>query len=114
VIEIAVDGRVLTNDAAFMVRAALDGLGLAYVVEQSVDEELRSGRLVRALEAYCSPFPGFFLYYPSRSQVPLKLKVLIDFLHERLSPAPKREATLNKRAAAPTKAKARPQRAQRR
>ncbi len=83
-IDIEVDGRVIVNDGGMMVRAALDGLGLAYVMEDYVREELASGRLVRVLEAFCAPFPGFFLYYPSRSQVPLKLKVLVDFLRERL------------------------------
>ena len=79
----AVDGRVTANEAALMVRAALDGLGLAYVMDDYVRDELRAGRLVRVLEAFCAPFPGFHLYYPSRSQMPLKLKVFVDFLRAR-------------------------------
>ena len=31
---------------------------------------LASGALVRVLEDWCPPFPGYFLYYPSRRQQP--------------------------------------------
>lgn len=77
---VTVNGRMLLNDGALMADAAAAGLGLAYVVEASVRDELASRRLVRVLDPFCSSFPGFFLYYPSRLQVPLKLKALIDFI----------------------------------
>ena len=41
---------------------------------------LTSGALVRVLEDWCQPFPGFFLYYPSRRQLPVALSALIDTL----------------------------------
>jgi DNA-binding transcriptional LysR family regulator len=78
--EIAVNGRLLINDGDLMVSAALDGLGLAYVVDSSVHAHLADKRLVRVLDAYCVPFPGFFLYYPSRTHVAPKLQALVDFL----------------------------------
>ena len=46
--------------------AALRGLGLAYVAESSVRDPLQRKELVRVLDAFCLPFPGLFLYYPSR------------------------------------------------
>jgi DNA-binding transcriptional LysR family regulator len=78
--EVSPRGRVTTNSSELLVRAALDGLGLAQVIAESVADELRSGRLVRALAKYCRPFPGFFLYYPSRAQMPLKLRAFLDHL----------------------------------
>ena len=36
--------------------------------------------LVRVLEDWCPPFPGFFLYYPSRKQHPAALTALIETL----------------------------------
>jgi len=36
--------------------------------------------MLRVLEDWCPPFPGFFLYYPSRRQQPAALTVLIDTL----------------------------------
>jgi DNA-binding transcriptional LysR family regulator len=82
---VAVDGRVLINDADLMVRSAIDGLGLAYTLESRVRAELASQRLLRVLDDFCTPFPGFFLYYPSREQLSPKLKALVDFL--RLEPS---------------------------
>jgi hypothetical protein len=35
---------------------------------------------VRVLEAWCQPFPAFFVYYPSRRQQPAALAALIDTL----------------------------------
>jgi len=54
-------------------------------MEELIREELRSGELVRVLEDWCPPFPGLYLYYPSRAQMPLKLRVFIDFLQARLA-----------------------------
>lgn len=76
---IAAAGRLLLDDGELMIDAALRGLGLAYVMESSVQRELAENRLARVLDAYCVPFPGFFLYYPSRAQLAPKLKALIDF-----------------------------------
>lgn len=78
--EVAVRGRLLVNDRETMTLAALDGLGLAYVAEGRVRDALESKRLVRVLEAYCPPFPGLFLYYPSRANVAPKVQALVDWL----------------------------------
>ncbi len=77
---VAAPGRLIANDAAVMVDAAKNGLGLAYVLECMVRGELAQKRLVRVLDAFCPPFPGFFLYYPSRAQLAPKLKALIECL----------------------------------
>jgi DNA-binding transcriptional LysR family regulator len=82
-VTIAVDGRLVTNDGDLMVRAAEDGLGLAYLMETMVADPLASGRLVRVLDRYCPPFPGLFLYYPSRAQLAPKLRALLEFLRDR-------------------------------
>ncbi|HMJ56962.1 MAG TPA: LysR family transcriptional regulator [Polyangiaceae bacterium] len=79
-VEIAVDGRVVTNDGALLVDAALDGLGLAYVFESMVRHHVAEKRLVRVLDKYCPEIPGYFLYYPSRVNIAPKLKALVDFI----------------------------------
>jgi DNA-binding transcriptional LysR family regulator len=83
-IEVAVEGPLTLDDPDLMIAAALDGLGLAYAMEGRVTEHLSSGRLVRVLTDWCPPFPGFFLYYPSRRQMPAALRALIDFLRVRV------------------------------
>jgi len=77
---ISVDGRVMVNDADLAVRAAVDGLGIAYTGEALAEPFLRSGQLVRVLEDWSPSFEGLFLYYPGHRQVPAALRVLIDMM----------------------------------
>jgi DNA-binding transcriptional LysR family regulator len=77
---ISVDGRVTVNDPDLAMRAAVDGLGIAYTVEALADPFLRSGQLLRVLEDWSPSFDGLFLYYPGRRQVPVALRALIDVL----------------------------------
>lgn len=80
---IAVSSRIISNDVGHSQRLALDGMALMIVFEDHVRAELKSGQLVRVLKEFCSPFPGFYLYYPSRAHTPLKLRALADFLRKR-------------------------------
>jgi len=82
--EIAVNGRLTVNNLPLALRAALDGIGLANVLEPFAREALADGRLESVLDDWLPPFDGFYLYYPSRFQVPPKLRVFVDFLRERL------------------------------
>ena len=77
---ISVDGRVMVNDAELAVRAAIDGLGIAYTLESLAQPFLRSGQLVRVLEDWSPSFEGLFLYYSGHRQVPAALRVLIDMM----------------------------------
>ena len=77
---ISVDGRIVVNDTDLAVRAAVDGLGIAYTIEALADPFLRSGQLVRVLEDWSPSFDGLFLYYPGHRRVPVALRALIDML----------------------------------
>ena len=77
---IKVAGPLTFNDPELMLQAAFDGLGVAYVLESQAAPHLVDGRLVRLLEDWTPPFPGYFLYYPSRRQIPPVLDALIDVL----------------------------------
>jgi DNA-binding transcriptional LysR family regulator len=74
------DGRIIVNDTDLAVRAAVDGLGIAYTIETLADPFVRSGQLVRVLEDWSPSFDGLFLYYPGHRQVPVALRALIDML----------------------------------
>jgi DNA-binding transcriptional LysR family regulator len=78
--DIDVDGPLICNDNALLLDAALQGVGLAHLMEHQVRKALRAGTLVCVLQDWCPPFPGLYLYYPGRRQIPLKLRVFIDFL----------------------------------
>ena len=77
---ISLDGRVMVNDTDLAVRAAVDGLGIAYTIEALADPFLRSGQLARVLEDWSPALDGLFLYYPGHRQVPVALRALIDML----------------------------------
>jgi|SRR6185437_10436482 len=77
-LSVAVNGPLIVDDVEILIRAAMDGVGLAFVSDERVAAELAGGELVRVLEDWCQPFPGFFLYYPSRRQQPPALSALIN------------------------------------
>jgi DNA-binding transcriptional LysR family regulator len=79
-LSVAVNGPLIVDDVDTVVRAAIDGIGLAFVSDERVMPQLESGELIRVLEDWCQPFPGFFLYYPSRRQQPAALSALINAL----------------------------------
>jgi len=87
-IEAKVSGSLVTDDGHFMLRAAAEGVGVAYVVETHAAAALASGALQPLLEDYAAPFPGFFLYYPSRRHVPAPLKLFAQFMNAQFGDAP--------------------------
>src|ERR1700719_1401823 len=85
---VSVDGRVMVNDPDLAVRAAVDGLGIAYTLEAMAEPFLRSGQLVRVLEDWSPSFEGLYLYYPGRRQVPVALRAFIDMIRSSESKKP--------------------------
>lgn len=79
-LSVAVNGPLIVDDVETLVRAAIDGVGLAFVSDERIAPHLESGDLIRVLDDWCQPFPGFFLYYPSRRQQPPALAALIQIL----------------------------------
>ena len=74
------DGPMITDGQEVMVEAALQGCGLAYVWDDRVQDELKSGRLIRCLDDWCRTDDDLFIYYPSRRYVSAGLRALIDKL----------------------------------
>lgn len=82
-LRVRVDGQLTLNNLPQRIDAAESGLGLAYVPEDTVREALDQGRLLRVLEAWCPPFDGYHLYYPSRRQHTTAFSLLVDALRYR-------------------------------
>lgn len=70
---------ITTNDMALMIKLALSGAGISGGLEESFRPWLERGELVILLEKFSPPFPGFYLYYPSR-RMPPKLRALVNHL----------------------------------
>jgi len=82
--EMAVTGRLLTNDMALTIAAARQGVGLCYIPEAMVQPWLATGELEAVLTDFMPTSDGVFLYYPNRAQVLPKLRVFIDYVREHL------------------------------
>jgi len=79
-LEIEVQGPLTLGDQDLMLEAALNGAGLAYLFEEQVRTHLSEGRLQRVLDEWCPYYPGFFLYYTSRRQLPTAMRAFVDFV----------------------------------
>lgn len=84
---VAMSGRVTCNDARLLVRGALDGLGLAYIDEHSVQPHLASGALRIVLDAWAPEVPGFFVYFPRGARGAPKLKAFLEVARKVLAAA---------------------------
>lgn len=78
-LELEVSGRFVVNDADAELDLLRRGLGISQVVESMVVDDLRAGRLREVLADYAWPMPVAHLYFPSRAQMPARLRVFIDF-----------------------------------
>ena len=82
-------GNAIFNDDENMIAAALNGVGLMKHLDLCIESYLHEGALVRVLEEWCQPIPGFYLYVPSRENMPAKIRALIDFLTEQRRQLPR-------------------------
>ena len=79
-LEVAVSGRLTVNDPDLCLQAAVDGVGIVYTLSDYADDLLAEGRLVSLLDDWMPKFSGFYLYYPTRRQLPATLQAFVDFL----------------------------------
>jgi DNA-binding transcriptional LysR family regulator len=82
-LNVRVGGQVTVNSLELARSAALDGLGLAYLPDDLVREEVAQKRLVRVLEDWCEPYPGYHLYYPSSRQHAPAFSLVLEALRYR-------------------------------
>lgn len=77
---VRVEGQLTFNTSEHVVDAALAGLGIAFLPEEEFGAHLSNGILIRVLEEWCRPFPGYYLYYPSRKQPSPAFSLVVDAL----------------------------------
>ncbi|MBL8554844.1 MAG: LysR family transcriptional regulator, partial [Phenylobacterium sp.] len=79
-VRVSPTGPLVANSPTTLIRAALDGLGFVSLFDGYVAPHLESGRLVEVLADWSEPFPGPFLYYPSRRTLPSALRAFVDYV----------------------------------
>ena len=80
VVKVSPPPKLIANYPGLVQRAAHDGFGFWLTFEGYVREAIKSGALVSVLDDWCAPFPGPFLYYPSRRQTPPALAAFVAFV----------------------------------
>jgi DNA-binding transcriptional LysR family regulator len=80
---VRVEGQLVFNSMTLRLASALQGLGLAYMPEDQAHPYIANRRLIRVLEDWCPPFPGYHLYYPSRRHSSPAFAVLVETLRFR-------------------------------
>jgi DNA-binding transcriptional LysR family regulator len=79
-ITISVNGPLVIDDTHLVIQAVLGGAGLGLVYEEQVAEDIAKRRLIRVLDDWTPPIPGFFMYYPNRQHQPSALSALVNTL----------------------------------
>lgn len=82
-VRVRVEGPLVFNGSSQMVASVLTGVGLGYVAEDEVRAHLADGKLIRVLDDWCPPWPGYHLYYPSRRQHTPAFALLVEALRYR-------------------------------
>ena len=82
-VNVRVEGQLVFNNMGLRLASALQGLGLAYMPEDQALPYLANRRLIRVLEDWCPPFPGYHLYYPSRRHASPAFGLLVEALRFR-------------------------------
>jgi DNA-binding transcriptional LysR family regulator len=75
---VRVSGPLALNEPELMLAAALDNLGVAYLLDHEIASYVEKGTLVRLLVDWTPSFPGFHLYYSSKRQMRPILAAFVD------------------------------------
>lgn len=90
IVEIPVNGQTLITNSEAIRQCALAGMGLALLPDWLIEEDLESGKLVGLLDSYTVSATDFksavWVLRPSRTYVPLKVRVFEDYLFRTAGP----------------------------
>jgi DNA-binding transcriptional LysR family regulator len=82
ILSVDIAGPLTLDSDRLVLRAALEGAGLAYVSEWSARKALAEGRLVQALSDWTPPYPGLCLYYPSHRHLAAAMRAFTDMIRD--------------------------------
>lgn len=82
ILSVDITGPLTLDSDRLVLRAALEGAGLAYVSEWSARKALAEGRLIQVLSDWTPPYPGLCLYYPSHRHLAAAMRAFTDVIRE--------------------------------
>lgn len=87
-VNVPVHSRYRVNNAVALLDSVLAGAGISLQPTWMVAGLLAEGRLARVLPRYTGPAQEAHLLYPARPYLPQRVRVLVDFLSERVALLP--------------------------
>ena len=81
-LRLQVRGPLICNSSDLALAAVRAGCGVGWTMAEDVMHDIATGRLEQVLDDWSQPYPGAFLYHPSRRQVPPPLQALIAYLKQ--------------------------------
>jgi len=88
-VSVPVQGPISANDATLLAQMVRAGAGIGLLPTYLVAPMLRSGELVALLPNYTLDEMGIYGVYLSRRQMPLAVRLFLDFLAEQFGESPK-------------------------
>src|SRR3984885_2152565 len=82
ILSVDITGQLTLDSDRLVLRAALEGAGLAYVSEWSARKALAEGRLIQVLRDWTPSYPGLCLYYPSHRHLAAAMRAFTDMIRE--------------------------------
>jgi DNA-binding transcriptional LysR family regulator len=74
--------RFVCNDFRSLLSACEDGLGICQLPQPLVIAALKAGKLIQVMPEYTLEGLKLFVHYPSRKQLPKRVRVFVDFIVE--------------------------------
>jgi DNA-binding transcriptional LysR family regulator len=101
-ISVKISGAFSSNSALVLRKAALAGLGIAYLPLYCIESDLNSGALRRLLSDYSPPQRPIYVVYPPAARIPERVRTFVDFLANWFGETARRKTKLTSENAADT------------
>jgi DNA-binding transcriptional LysR family regulator len=79
---IDVPGSLTLDEPNLIAQASTAGIGLAYLLDSMVADDIASGKLVEVLSEWTPSYPGYCLYYSGRRHMAASLRAFVDLAKE--------------------------------
>ncbi len=83
-----VNSKLKANNGDALLEAAARGLGITYAPTFIAEHAIREGKLEMLLRPFSMPALGIYAIFPSTRYVPHRVRVLVDFIADRIGPKP--------------------------
>ncbi|GAB5428968.1 MAG: LysR family transcriptional regulator [Devosia indica] len=81
-VQVDVAGPITLDEANLARTAVLEGFGLGFFMEQTIQDDVATGSLIRVLDDWTPAYPGLCIYYPGRRNASAALRAFVNLARE--------------------------------